>query len=410
MVEAVIDFILRYKAIILFYLAILIFVYLHKTKIDFQAKIIMLYRTSFGIKAMKWASKRYGEWIKLVGYVAAGVGFIGMIFITYTLIQNLIKLLIEPAAQSGVALILPGVNIPGLGVLPFWHWLISIFVIALIHEFGHGIVAKAHGVKIHNTGFVLIGPIIGAFVEPDEKQMAKQSDIVNYSILGAGPFANVLLAGLAILLLSFVFNPIHAGMLEETGFTFETYAGELMPTEIAGIPLKTTINSINGETTTTFQDFASVLQCEGPGDTITVTGFATSEDNTELGETQDYNITLTNNPDDVSRPFLGISTISNDFQIKEAYQTGLKRAWYEVINWLVEFSRWTFILSLGIGLFNLLPLPIVDGGKMAQIFLRKLKGKVKGDHIYSKISVLLLFILLFSLLLPLIKKLFGFIF
>ena len=404
MIEQITTFLLKYKIIILFYLVLAAIVYHFRSKMDVQAKFIMLFRTQFGIKAMKWASKKYGEWIKLVGYTGVGVGFIGMILITYTLIHNLIKLLIEPAASSGVALVLPGVNVPGLGVLPFWHWLLAIFVIALIHEFGHGIVAKAHGIKVHNSGFVLIGPIIGAFVEPDIKQMEKSKDIVNYSILAGGPFANILLAGVALLLLNLVFTPVQGLMLEDTGFTFEEYSGTNMPTELAGIPENSIINSINNEATTTFQEFATVLQCQDPGDNISVTTI--EEDGTQ----KSFIITLGNNPDNPNKPFLGISTISNEFDLKPQFETGFNRAVYEVISWLTDFSRWLFVLSLGIGLFNLLPLPIVDGGKMSQIFLRKLKGKNSGDLHYHKISLFMLFVLVFSLLLPLIKNMFSWIF
>ena len=53
------------------------------------------------------------------------------------------------------------------------------------HEFGHGVVARAHGLKIQSSGIFLLGPLFGAFVEPNEKQLKKQNDIVQYSIYSA---------------------------------------------------------------------------------------------------------------------------------------------------------------------------------------------------------------------------------
>ena len=79
---------------------------------------------------------------------------------------------------------------------------------------------------------------------------------------------------------------------------------------------------------------------------------------------------------------------------------------YYSLDWLTGFLRWLFLLSLGIGLFNLLPLPIVDGGRMAQVFLHKLKGAEKGEKYYHKISLFFLLVLLLNLFYPWLVKLF----
>jgi len=57
-------------------------------------------------------------------------------------------------------------------------------------------------------------------------------------------------------------------------------------------------------------------------------------------------------------------------------------------------------------LFNLLPLPIVDGGRMAQVFLHNLRGKEKGERQYRKVSLFFLLLLLLNLFVPLVVKLF----
>jgi len=66
-----------------------------------------------------------------------------------------------------------------------------------------------------------------------------------------------------------------------------------------------------------------------------------------------------------------------------------------------------FLLSLGIGLFNLLPLPIVDGGRMLQVSLHKLKGKEKGEKRYRQITIFFLFVLVLNLVYPWIRGLLG---
>jgi len=65
-----------------------------------------------------------------------------------------------------------------------------------------------------------------------------------------------------------------------------------------------------------------------------------------------------------------------------------------------DFLRWLFLLSFGIGLFNLLPLPIVDGGRMMQTFLKRLYGKDKGNRLYGKIGMFFLLLLILTLVLP----------
>ena len=78
----------------------------------------------------------------------------------------------KPAASSGVGLVLP-FKAKGVFYVPFFYWIISIFVIAVVHEFSHGLIARANNIKVKSSGFAflaLLVPIIpAAFVEPDEK-------------------------------------------------------------------------------------------------------------------------------------------------------------------------------------------------------------------------------------------------
>ncbi|MBS3169334.1 site-2 protease family protein [Candidatus Woesearchaeota archaeon] len=395
MISAVVLWIIQYKYILLFYLVIIVLLYIKRKQIDVQGKIIFLYRMKWGLKWMDKVSAKYREWIILFGYIGVGAGFVGLAVISYVLVKNLIDLITNPTAQSGVSLVLPGINVPGLGVLPFWYWLIAIFIIALVHEFAHGVVARAHRIEVKNTGIVLFGPIIGAFVEPNEKKMAKDKDIVQYSILAAGAFTNVILAVLAVLLLTFAFAPAQQAMVQPTGFTFDAYVNENFPFAQAGIAPGTVITGINGIATLDFQQFSDELTSIKPGETITV---QTPE--------KDYALQVAANPDDQKKPFLGIQSIRNEFEVKPMYDVGLWKIVYYVVDWLAGFLRWLFLLSFGIGLFNLLPLPLVDGGRMAQTFLHKLKGPEMGERRYRQVGMFFLLILLLNLFFPLIQKLF----
>ena len=95
-------------------------------------------------------------------------------------------------------------------------------------------------------------------------------------------------------------------------------------------------------------------------------------------EDKEYKITLAENPDNPKKHCWASRTSTTNLSRKKNIGRGFWKAAYSVLTWVTGFLRWLFLLSLGIGLFNLLPLPIVDGGRMAQVFLHKLKGAEKG--------------------------------
>ncbi len=390
----VLAFILKYKFILIFYLLVVFFIAYNWKKIEKQAKIIFLYRTKLGLRLMDKISQKLREWVILFGYVGMGAGFVGLVLISYVLINNLYALITKPEAVSGVSLVLPGVHVPGMGVLPFWYWILAIFTIAIVHEFSHGVVARAHNIPVKNTGLVFFGPILGAFVEPDEKKLRKEQDIVQYSVLAAGSFSNVMLAVVALLFLNFAFMPLQETMVTPSGFSFDNYVNDNLPAAKAGIEPGTVITGINDQKVSNFQEFSDELAFYRPGESIVVN---TAE--------KDYSITLAANPDNEKKPFLGVFNIKNEFDIKEQYELGIGKVVYVILNWLTGFLRWLFLLSIGIGLFNLLPLPIVDGGRMAQVFLHKLKGPEKGERLYHKVSLFFLLVLLLNLFYPLLAKL-----
>ncbi|MBI4983288.1 site-2 protease family protein [Candidatus Woesearchaeota archaeon] len=396
MFETIFSFVLKYKWVFLFYLVLIIFLIIKRKSLEIQGKIIVLYRTHFGLKWIERVSSRFREWIVLIGYIGVGAAYVGLIVISYVLIRNLYDLLFVSSTVSGVSLVLPGVSVPGLGALPFWHWLVSIFIIALVHEFAHGIVARAHNLPVKSTGLVFLGPIIGAFVEPDEKKMVKERDIKQYSVLAAGPFFNILLAIVALLLLTSVFSPVQQVMEQPIGFTFDAYYNETYPIAQAGVLPGTIITGINNVNVNEFQQFSEELACIKPNEKINLT--------TTNGS---YSMILMASPDNPKKGFLGIVQIHNEFRVKEAYTSRLGKVAYVVVDWISTLLRWLFLLSLGIGLFNLLPLPIVDGGRMMQVSLWKIKGKEKGNKWYGKISLFFLLLLILNLVYPFVGKLFG---
>ncbi len=396
MFELLLNYILKYKVIIIFYILIILFLVWKRKRLDFQAKIIILYRTKFGLKFIERCVQKFREEIILLGYIGVGAGYIGLVFISYLLLKNLYDLITSPAAVSEVSLVLPGINVPGLGVLPFWYWIIAIFVIAIIHEFSHGIVAKAYQVDVENTGFVFLGPIIGAFVEPNEKKLRKQKDIVQYSILAAGSFSNILLGIVLLLFLPYVANPLALAPYENqisypVGFSF-TLIDQTLPAAQAGLKDGMTINQFNGETINSFSDFTYQMLQTSPGEKLLI--------GTDQGE---FKVTAGKYPgEEFNHGYVGIQGMKDERRLNSGMEF-----WGKVYYWFKGFFRWLFFLSLGIGMFNLLPLPLVDGGRMTQVYLHKRHGSSKGENWYRRISVFFFLVLILNLVYPLLKGWLG---
>ena len=177
-------------------------------KILFPILYFAMFRTKFGIKFMKSFSKKHPKLVSALGVIGVYIGFLGMAFIAWALIWNLIQTIMSPVAVQGVALVLP-FKAKGVFYVPFFYWIISIFVLAIVHEFAHGVVAKRYGVKIKSSGFaffcIFIPLIPAAFVEPDEKTLVKKTRMQQLSVFAAGPLANVILGIACLLILTFVF-------------------------------------------------------------------------------------------------------------------------------------------------------------------------------------------------------------
>jgi|SRR3989344_6286847 len=384
---AMIEFLIKYKYVLLFYLIIILIVYLNRKKFEIQAKVIALYRTKFGIKFINYAGTKFSKPLKILGYIGIPVGFLGMGFILYVFGEGIFKALSQPNAAPVVSPVLPGLPIPGTEVVvPLFYGLVAIFIVIIIHESSHGIIAKAHKIPVKNTGFVLFGPIPGAFVEPDEKIIEKSPKKVQLSIFAAGPFSNILTAALVILLFIFVISPVFGKVTEPQGFYFITVK-EGGPANLSGIPANVVFDKVDDNVINTSTTFIEYMGAIKPGEEITISN-----------ENQEYKVKTGENPTNNTKPYLGIELMTK-------YKNEDKFAFKGLI-FGMELLKWIWILSLGLGLANLLPLGPVDGGRMFHVATVGFFGKEKGQKIWIRVSIVVLFILIFLLLHPLIKAIF----
>ena len=111
------------------------------------------------------------------GYTNIGVpvGIIFMVVMVISLIYSL-KLMFETPT---VSLVLPGVDIPGSPLyIPFGTGIIALATVMIIHEGGHGVLARVEGISIKSVGLLLLAVIPGAFVEPDDDEIKKAKEIL----------------------------------------------------------------------------------------------------------------------------------------------------------------------------------------------------------------------------------------
>ncbi len=374
---------------ILFYGLLILFFLKHKDKFEIQGKIIALYKTKLGLKLMDRLAKLKG--FVFFGYLGVVVGFLGMGYIFYILISKTVGFVLNGGIPP-LAPVLPGVTIPGMPTLGFWHWIIAIFVVAVLHEFSHGILARAHGLKVKSSGFALFGPILAAFVEPDEKQMEKASKKSQLSVYAAGPFMNIVTGFVFLLLLNY------GGMaLQENAFDINgIMVGEIVdgsPAFESGMEAPLIIESVNGQIIDNPEVFVSVLDGIEPGDTL--------EFGTDLG---DYSVITVEHPDNSSKGYVGISGLTLNYELEE----GRSSLWNGIF-WINLLLLWLFVISIGIALFNLLPIGPVDGGRMFYVLCLSLFDKSKAQKIWTFVSFFILVLIIINLL-PWITKLFVWLF
>ena len=345
-----------------FYVLVIALLIIYRKKFDFQGKIIAMRRTKFGVNFINKCAKKHKETIKIFGYIGIGVGFIGMIYIFIYVLGAVLKLFTQPDGPAALSPVLPGVNIPGSPLfIPLWV-LIPLFIVIVLHELGHGLVAKAHGLPIKSTGFVFFGPLAGAFVEPDEKKLQKAKDDVQYSVFAAGPFANALTGGIVLLILALVLNPLTGLMVEPTGFSVGEVTDDY-PAALAGLEAGVTYTFVNGEPVENHEGLTEALSCLAPGESVTI---GNSENS--------YEIITTESPVDNTKAYVGVMGVQTEFETKP----GVPQWSFKIMMFLRQFFFWLFVLSLGLGAFNLLPLGPVDGGRMLKIAFDKIfKNKTK---------------------------------
>ncbi|MBW2993754.1 site-2 protease family protein [Candidatus Woesearchaeota archaeon] len=366
-------------SIAIFYSIIILLIIIFRKKLSINYYVSYLYKTKIGLKTRDKIGKRFPKFLGVMGYIGVVIGFIGMISMFGFLLFNFIKMLFWPSPSApAIALVIPGVRIPGSAFfVPFWYGISALFIIIFVHEMSHGIIARAHKIKVKSSGIgmFLLFPL--AFVEPDEKKLSKAPKGKQLSMLAAGSFSNILMAVVAFLLISFLFFPWYSAM-GINGVKIEKIT-EGLPADIAGIEQGEIITAINGDSLLSINDFKESILEVGVNEDIVLSS-----------ETKDYHLKTISDPQNEGNALIGINV--------SAYHDSF---FPKILFVLINFLTWVMILGSGIGLANLLPLGPLDGGRILLVSLSKFfKNQTEAMKIWKYISLFCLFLLLANFILP----------
>ncbi len=364
----------RFWFLAVFITAVAFVLWWDRNKIQ-RHSILFFRRTKKGVQKIQNIASSLPEFWNWYGWIGAVAGLISIPFITYQLGTIVFDMAAKKSAEGGPSLILPGLvsenNFQaGVSFIPVEYWIIGISILLVVHELSHGIVASNEGFEINSVGWIVLGIIPGAFVEPKGEQMLPDEDhlsserieeekeaesggmwdqgdwISRLKVLAAGSWANYITAGVFILialgLSSAVTQPGSVIYAVEPGF----------PANNSGMD-NGTMYAINGQRINTVDDVRSISDSIKVGDNVTIWS---SEGNFTLQATE---------KEDFDGGYIGIR-FGETTKVKSALEP-----YEEFLQWLLSLLFTVSALNIGIGLFNMVPAKPLDGGHMVDTLLER---------------------------------------
>jgi len=333
--------------------------------VELHPLLVMWRTTKFNDTIDRLGSALKPIW-KVLWNMGTAISIGGSIYITYLLARNLFYLSFKVEDASPVTLLIPGITL-SLSPNTLFFFGLSLAIILVSHELSHGVASRAEGIKVKSTGLILLAIIPGAFVEPDEEDLNKAKKSSQARVYAAGSTTNILVALLALALVSnapYILSPFYQ----------TTPTGIQVPEIDAGSPadgvLKAwdVILSINGSALTDVESFEKILNATTPNSTVPIAVMRNGEIMTfdfKMG----YSATTNSS-------YMGIFNAVSYYPPKYSY-VSTSFPFY-----LIGSLSWIYLLSLNVGLVNMMPIASLDGDKLAGILTRfVLKDEKKSAQI-----------------------------
>lgn len=334
--------------------AVVLYLFLDRRNLK-RFYFIFFRRTEHGLNKISSIAERFPRFWNYYGKAAVFAGLLSVVGSLVAISYGIFRMLTLKTADAGPKLVVPGAVSQntlskGMLIIPVEYWIASIAVLMVVHEFSHGIVAKAEGFELNSVGWGVAAVFPFAFVEPKGEQMLPGAEAEDSSghwnqgswksrlkVLTAGSFANYLTAVLFfVAALSF-----SAAVTQASGISY--MAQDDFPAAEAGLD-NGTLYSVNNQTVESEKEMIEIAKSIKVGENVTLNtseGVFTFEAMNKSGDAGGY---------------IGVY-----FGSSRTIKPGLEQ-YSMVLNWFWN-GLWTIAnLNFLIGLFNMLPLKPLDGG------------------------------------------------
>jgi membrane-associated protease RseP (regulator of RpoE activity) len=375
-----------------------------QSKIKFDVKLpLILIHTPYGLKffdkiAQTRAAKFYARFTTyLMPFITALALFL--------IIGGIVALFSSSIAREGVRGIGPQSNllIPGLNpYLPIADGWIALVVTIIIHEAGHGIVARVYGAKVESTGIVLLFILpIGAFVNIEREEMEKMSIKQKSSVMTAGPMSNIILAVVSLLCIFIITSSLTVTQPSNPNIfgVSITNVGQKSLAESLGLTkgaviqqiqnknIKTT-TELNGNLSTNLGNTISITWLNDKGEKITkeatlpkvrtpgkgILGVTIIEISDPKKVLNTYNSLFDSNPLALlAPPTIAQGSVPYSSVMQGKYSSSIFGTYFaEPANLLF----WIWFINFNVAIFNALPIGPLDGGQLYNTIIdKKTEGK-----------------------------------
>lgn len=350
-------------------------------------KIFFVYKNNKIINYFEKLASCTWLW-KIISTIGIIICFYFIIFSINMFIQSSIYIINTLNPEPTVSLLIPGVTKDPLTgeTIPIIDLFLILGIIIIVHESMHGIIGISEKIKMKSAGLGLLAVIPMAFVEPDQKSYENAKKISKLRMLIAGSLGNLILAFTVILISGFLLSPFISSNIIYSNLSIIAITG--LPANISGIPANVSLYSVGEYTTSNASDLYKALALIPINETINIT--------TSNGT---FLIKTIKSPYYENMSYLGI-TVANDWD----YSSNLSNVEILGVRILIRILKFLNLLanlSLSIGIINLFPLWITDGGKVVLELIEPIiKDKKKSMIIANYLYIFCLILLLFNLFGP----------
>ena len=314
---------------------------------------------------------------------------------------------------------------------PVTYGLIALIITLVIHEAGHGIVARVHNIRVESTGILLfLGIPVGAFVNIEQELLMKASMKQKSAILTAGALNNMILAAISLITLYFVIStltPIATSGESKTGVVVMSVNDGSLASKI-GLSKESIIQTIAGQKVHGVDDLGNILRSNLGHDipitwqdktgqkitrSISLPPFASNRGILGIAITdltpnpslvlQRYKSWFTSNPIALlAPPTLGQGMLLVPYSdlMAAKYESNILGSSFPII---ANILFWIWFINFNVGIFNALPITFLDGGSWYSSLIESRTQKSKASMVKNAsllLSLIMIGIVIMSIALP----------